>query len=175
MTNLIPNIRLLETHLNNFCRMCDADEVVLFERATFLVISHAQYASGESNSNTNGDTAGIANYTPLNNTGTAILPDGSAAASSPPTDAVDIPASSMASSPMSPDDSNSGMMGGETAPESTGGDAGGEKASKSGSADRQGGAIEETPRHVGRTPHFDSHRFEKVRFISGGCILLLNY
>lgn len=42
VTNLIPNIGLLETHLNNFCRSCDADEVVLFERATFLVISHAQ-------------------------------------------------------------------------------------------------------------------------------------
>lgn len=42
VTNLIPNISLLETHLNNFCRMADADEVVLFERATFLVISHAQ-------------------------------------------------------------------------------------------------------------------------------------
>jgi Ras-related GTP-binding protein A/B len=42
VTNLIPNISLLETHLNNFCAMCDADEVVLFERATFLVISHAQ-------------------------------------------------------------------------------------------------------------------------------------
>jgi hypothetical protein len=32
----------LETHLKNFCRACDADEVVLFERATFLVVSHAQ-------------------------------------------------------------------------------------------------------------------------------------
>jgi Ras-related GTP-binding protein A/B len=42
VTNLIPNISLLETHLNKFCRICDADEVVLFERATFLVISHAQ-------------------------------------------------------------------------------------------------------------------------------------
>jgi Ras-related GTP-binding protein A/B len=42
VTNLIPNIGLLENHLQNFCRMCDADEVVLFERATFLVISHAQ-------------------------------------------------------------------------------------------------------------------------------------
>jgi Ras-related GTP-binding protein A/B len=44
VTNLIPNISLLETQLNNFCRVCDADEVVLFERATFLVISHAQAA-----------------------------------------------------------------------------------------------------------------------------------
>jgi Ras-related GTP-binding protein A/B len=42
VTNLIPNIGLLENHLQNFCRICDADEVVLFERATFLVISHAQ-------------------------------------------------------------------------------------------------------------------------------------
>lgn len=42
VTNLIPNIGILETHLNNFCRVNDADEVVLFERATFLVISHAQ-------------------------------------------------------------------------------------------------------------------------------------
>jgi len=41
VTNLIPNIRLLEKHLDDFCRICDADEVVLFERATFLVISHA--------------------------------------------------------------------------------------------------------------------------------------
>jgi len=42
VTNLIPNLSLLETHLNNFCRVCDADEVVLFERATFLVIANAQ-------------------------------------------------------------------------------------------------------------------------------------
>jgi Ras-related GTP-binding protein A/B len=42
VTNLIPNLSLLETHLNNFTRICDADEVVLFERATFLVIAHAQ-------------------------------------------------------------------------------------------------------------------------------------
>jgi Ras-related GTP-binding protein A/B len=44
VTNLIPNISILETHLCNFCRVCDADEVVLFERATFLVISQAQGA-----------------------------------------------------------------------------------------------------------------------------------
>eukprot|EP01117_Protostelium_nocturnum_P008840 TRINITY_DN3169_c0_g1_i2.p1 TRINITY_DN3169_c0_g1~~TRINITY_DN3169_c0_g1_i2.p1 ORF type:complete len:183 (+),score=73.63 TRINITY_DN3169_c0_g1_i2:499-1047(+) len=38
--SLIPNIKSLEAHLTNFCEICDADEVVLFERATFLVISH---------------------------------------------------------------------------------------------------------------------------------------
>lgn len=42
VTNLIPNLSLLERHLQNFTRICDADEVVLFERATFLVIAHAQ-------------------------------------------------------------------------------------------------------------------------------------
>ncbi|KAI8057713.1 ras-related GTP-binding protein A-like protein [Syncephalis plumigaleata] len=38
---LVPNVNLLASHLNKFCRVCDADEVVLFERATFLVIAHA--------------------------------------------------------------------------------------------------------------------------------------
>merc|ERR1711865_153691 len=51
VTNLIPNIKLLENHLNKFCKICDADEVVLFERATFLVISQAQ---GEDNSDSDG-------------------------------------------------------------------------------------------------------------------------
>lgn len=41
VTNLIPNIRLLESHLQHLGQLCDADEVVLFERATFLVICHA--------------------------------------------------------------------------------------------------------------------------------------
>ncbi|KAJ3166348.1 hypothetical protein HK101_011960 [Irineochytrium annulatum] len=38
--SLIPNVKNLETHLENFCHVCDADEVVLFERATFLVVAH---------------------------------------------------------------------------------------------------------------------------------------
>lgn len=38
--SLIPNVELLETQLNDFSTICAADEVVLFERATFLVISH---------------------------------------------------------------------------------------------------------------------------------------
>lgn len=47
VTNLIPNIGVLERHLSDFCGICDADEVVLFERATFLVISHAQAQEGK--------------------------------------------------------------------------------------------------------------------------------
>ena len=38
--SLIPNIRQLEDRLGVFADSCAADEVVLFERATFLVISH---------------------------------------------------------------------------------------------------------------------------------------
>ena len=49
VTNLIPNIGVLERHLSDFCGICDADEVVLFERATFLVISHAQAQEGKVN------------------------------------------------------------------------------------------------------------------------------
>ncbi|ORY50856.1 hypothetical protein BCR33DRAFT_846546 [Rhizoclosmatium globosum] len=39
--SLIPNVKVLETQLENFCRVCDADEIILFERTTFLVISHS--------------------------------------------------------------------------------------------------------------------------------------
>lgn len=38
---LIPNIPTLEKHLHVFAENADAEEVVLFERTTFLVISHA--------------------------------------------------------------------------------------------------------------------------------------
>lgn len=37
--SLIPNVDLLEAQLKDFSAICGADEVVLFERATFLVIS----------------------------------------------------------------------------------------------------------------------------------------
>jgi len=39
--SLVPNVSTLETQLQAFCGVCEADEVVLFERATFLVICHA--------------------------------------------------------------------------------------------------------------------------------------
>jgi len=39
---LIPNVQALESHLQHFADIIDADEVLLFERATFLVISHCQ-------------------------------------------------------------------------------------------------------------------------------------
>eukprot|EP00727_Mastigamoeba_balamuthi_P008666 m51a1_g4421 putative ras-related gtp-binding protein (2116) ;mRNA; r:17591-32413 len=39
--SLVPNIKTLERQLDKFCAGCDADEVVVFECATFLEISHA--------------------------------------------------------------------------------------------------------------------------------------
>lgn len=144
VTNLIPNIRLLETHLNNFCRICDADEVVLFERATFLVISHAQHSNtGDGDANAHG--GGAANQ--------SIMPDATPA--SPPTDAVDIPTDAMSSSPMTPDDNAPGGMMARDAADAAGASEGANDAVDS-------TMPEETPRHIGRTPHFDAHRFEKI-------------
>jgi len=40
---LVPNVDRLEAQLNKFCSLCQSDEVVLFEKATFLVISHATH------------------------------------------------------------------------------------------------------------------------------------
>lgn len=39
---LIPNVDALERSLTYFANIIEADEVLLFERATFLVISHCQ-------------------------------------------------------------------------------------------------------------------------------------
>eukprot|EP00128_Syssomonas_multiformis_P009665 Colp12_sorted_trinity150504_noHs@35540 len=38
---LMPNVHKMESHLENFAKIIEADEVVLFERATFLVIAHS--------------------------------------------------------------------------------------------------------------------------------------
>lgn len=42
VTMLIPNVAALENSLAHFANVIDADEVLLFEKATFLVISHCQ-------------------------------------------------------------------------------------------------------------------------------------
>lgn len=39
--SLIPNVKVVESRLEKLRKICEADEVVLFEKATFLVISHA--------------------------------------------------------------------------------------------------------------------------------------
>lgn len=53
---LIPNVKVVESRLEKFCRICEADEVVLFEKATFLVISHATRGISASPS---GDTKSV--------------------------------------------------------------------------------------------------------------------
>lgn len=47
VVTLIPNVSQLQTRLDDFARILEADEVVLFERATFLVISHTLGAAGK--------------------------------------------------------------------------------------------------------------------------------
>merc|ERR1712220_13601 len=39
VTTLIPNVDVLQRQLVAFGNICEADEVVMFEKATFLVIS----------------------------------------------------------------------------------------------------------------------------------------
>ena len=44
---LLPNINQLESSLQRFCRTIRANEVVLFEKSTFLMISHFDSADHE--------------------------------------------------------------------------------------------------------------------------------
>mmetsp|Transcript_811 Transcript_811/g.1859 ORF Transcript_811/g.1859 Transcript_811/m.1859 type:complete len:408 (+) Transcript_811:107-1330(+) len=159
VTNLIPNIRLLEAHLNKFCRICDADEVVLFERATFLVISQAQ---GENNSDD------------------GLLED--VVAATPPSSLTDHPRDIKVvydNAGLSPSRTTGGT-GEDTAGEmavsnsvdamTASSSAGGLPSTSLGyppseiPADLDSAAITPNPphRHHSRTPHFDAHRFEKI-------------
>jgi len=44
---LIPNAPLLSSHLTTFARICHAEEVVLFERTTFLIIARSGTSTGD--------------------------------------------------------------------------------------------------------------------------------
>jgi len=138
VTNLIPNIRLLESHLNNFCKVCDADEVVLFERATFLVISQAQAdSSGDDNLLTTGPGDAKEAITQPH--------------SSSPSGADGAPGLDEAAQPSADDTNDTGSTSGIVVPPD----------------DLDSAAVtplpsQHTPRHPARTPHFDAHRFEKI-------------
>ena len=139
VTNLIPNIRLLESHLNKFCRICDADEVVLFERATFLVISQAQGTSS-------GDVELLEDG--LIATPPSSLPDNDIGGS-PPLDT----GSELVSNSMDGATASSSALQSHSHPPSEI------------PADLDSAAIASsmpTNRHHSRTPHFDAHRFEKI-------------
>ena len=155
VTNLIPNIRLLESHLNKFCRICDADEVVLFERATFLVISQAQGVSYV-------DADGLLDDG-LTSTPPSSLPDHG----SDPNTVYD-------NMVVSPSRGSGVIVGEDTGSElvSNSMDSAGGLPNASIShppseipADLDSAAITSsmpTQRHHSRTPHFDAHRFEKI-------------
>ena len=61
VTSMVPNVDILRNHLNEFCTICDADEVVLFEMATFLVISNSERDDNPQNGILNHDTENIEN------------------------------------------------------------------------------------------------------------------
>ena len=154
VTNLIPNIRLLETHLNKFCRICDADEVVLFERATFLVISHAQGISDDGLLEDGKQVPGSLSATPPSS-----LPD-HIVAGDPNMGLSD----DAALSPTRTDAGSEMVANSIDAASSTGG-LGSSHPPTEIPADMDSAAIPSshiTPRHHSRTPHFDAHRFEKI-------------
>jgi Ras-related GTP-binding protein A/B len=163
VTNLIPNIRLLETHLGKFCQICDADEVVLFERATFLVISHAQGNSDDPNSSdpragtgTTTELSQASSYqdhggggdggdiNTLDGTGSEIRSASVDAASAAATNSSrnnnrppsEIPVAAAGNGTATDVDSSRGQL--------------------------AGAMSEVTPRHVSRCLFFDDHRFEKI-------------
>lgn len=37
---LIPNMKFIKESLSQFCNICNSDEIVLFERSTFLIIAY---------------------------------------------------------------------------------------------------------------------------------------
>lgn len=45
MKVLIPNTEVIEAHLKSFAEVLGAEEVVLFERTTFLVVAHVSLPS----------------------------------------------------------------------------------------------------------------------------------
>lgn len=76
VTSMVPNVEILRNHLNEFCKICDADEVVLFEMATFLVISHSERDTHSQNGVMNHDTVNLENnsYKDVNDDGLEAHP-----------------------------------------------------------------------------------------------------
>jgi Ras-related GTP-binding protein A/B len=169
VTNLIPNISILETHLNNFCRICDADEVVLFERATFLVIAHAQAA--DENEDDGAAAAAQHQWSDVPTTISANTAGSGAAADTllgGTAEETKDATNDIASTPGGLDgQSHGGTKGDSTKIEA---------ALEPSSGDNQSGVTNHNPQttqltafvehppyvHLKRTPHFDAHRFEKI-------------
>jgi Ras-related GTP-binding protein A/B len=71
--SLIPNVEQIQTPLAKLCRLCQAQEVVVFEKATFLVISCAEQI--ESESDQNNDNNNDNNNNNNNNNSQNLIPD----------------------------------------------------------------------------------------------------
>ena len=172
VTNLIPNIGLLETHLNKFCRICDADEVVLFERATFLVISQAQGTTAEDDLLEDGQQHGMGHSGTMTTPPSSLSDHGAAGTGDPHIMTLSPSRTSMGGG--MGDDTGSEMVANSMdAASSAGGMASANLSSHPPSeipADMDSAAITPMPssshdithRHQSRTPHFDAHRFEKI-------------
>lgn len=168
VTNLIPNIGVLESHLSDFCRICDADEVVLFERATFLVISHAQTKKdasiddgGRRQSNlTSGEHEEDAND--VAGDGAGDLADGGADnANKDEATADDVQMSTSPHSASSPPIYDPSIEGGTSTPASPGGNAT-LSTNPSNTNNQQLAAKASNQIAPSPTPQFDAHRFEKI-------------
>ena len=156
---MIPNISMLEQHLNTFCTMGDADEVVLFERATFLVIAHAQAADVPMDVQLQAQERASAlqqQQTKADHSITdATTKSSGAAAAAGGEDGGELNnmerSSSIAAAAVG-DASASSPPAAAAASElqSGGGQRGGEYSDDA------------MPVHMKRTPHFDAHRFEKI-------------
>ena len=157
VTNLIPNIGVLESHLSDFCRICDADEVVLFERATFLVISHAQakkdntdnggrlLKSGEENEVAN-EASGDGNVADAGGTETVTRDEST---------------TNKEQSGSSPPIQDLSLEGGVPTPASPGGNA--TLSTNPSNTNNQKVATKASNQiTASSTPQFDAHRFEKI-------------
>jgi hypothetical protein len=159
VTNLIPNIRLLETHLNKFCRLCDADEVVLFERATFLVISHAQGTTDDPMLE-DGQPGGSLPETP-----SSLLPEHTSTGEGFGASVDSIAMGEDAGSEMmvvNSIDATSSVGGGLISSHHHHHPPSEIPADVDSAAITTLPASHVTPKHQSRTPHFDAHRFEKI-------------
>eukprot|EP00579_Thalassiosira_antarctica_P001895 CAMPEP_0201871324 /NCGR_PEP_ID=MMETSP0902-20130614/4273_1 /ASSEMBLY_ACC=CAM_ASM_000551 /TAXON_ID=420261 /ORGANISM="Thalassiosira antarctica, Strain CCMP982" /LENGTH=413 /DNA_ID=CAMNT_0048397273 /DNA_START=97 /DNA_END=1338 /DNA_ORIENTATION=- len=156
VTNLIPNIGVLESHLSDFCRICDADEVVLFERATFLVISHAQ--AKKDTSIDDGKRQSLLTSGEEENLHEDANEDESTTDKDKQQDAQMSTSPHSASSPPINDPS---LEGGVSTPASPGGNAT-LSTNPSNTNNQQLAAKASNQITASSTPQFDAHRFEKI-------------
>ncbi len=171
VTNLIPNIGVLESHLSDFCRICDADEVVLFERATFLVISHAQ-AKRDNADDGGGGVKGLItddNEQKHQDEDSAEIVNGEAGLAGNAEELTSEKQGEMSTSPHSQlsspihDAGDDGMVTPQQTPGSPGG---GNVTHNAGStalvSNQVGGKVSSNQIAPSSTPQFDAHRFEKI-------------